>query len=158
MNKKCGKCGEVKSLSEFYLRKSGIRQGQHYERCKDCFLERGRKYYHQNQPRQLELALIRKQKYRLERKEFLDKLKNKPCKDCNKSYPSFVMDFDHLEGSFKEATISKMAFHDTSNLKRITAEIKKCDLVCANCHRIRTHDRIQSEKNAAVAKLVKALV
>lgn len=64
------------------------------------------------------------------------------------------MDFDHRDGEIKVRSISWMAYHDTSNFEKIKREIKKCDLVCANCHRQRTHDRLV--KSAEVANVVKA--
>lgn len=76
------------------------------------------------------------------RKQFRDiaqKLKAVPCADCKQTYPSFVMDFDHVRGE-KEFEISD-AQHGLPSIKRFLAEIAKCDIVCANCHRIRTHSR-----------------
>ncbi len=154
MRKKCSKCGQNKLLDEFYQRKKH-RSGEHYEKCKKCMKERGRKYYHQNHERQLTLAKVRKERYREQRRLWLKNLKDKPCTDCGVKFPPFVMDFDHTDKENKLASISWLAFHDTSNFKKIEDEIAKCDLVCANCHRIRTHDRIQKRK-AAIANVVKA--
>jgi len=50
------------------------------------------------------------------------------------------MDFDHLPGEDKVKYISKMVARSWS-LAKIDAEIAKCELVCANCHRIRTARR-----------------
>lgn len=105
--------------------------------------ERGRTYYHQNHTRQLELAIKRKNRYILERKKWIENIKNHPCMDCGKIYPAWVMDFDHKEGEIKVSSISAMITHNPANFERIKEEISKCDLVCANCHRQRTHDRIQ---------------
>lgn len=151
----CSKCGLKKQLSEYYRRKSGLRAGEYYERCKDCFKIRGRKYYQQNKIRQLPLAKKRKQKYLDERKEILTKLKNKPCADCNKFYPPWVMDFDHRDGKTKLGSVSFLTFRKLLKFDKILEEIEKCDLVCANCHRERTHRRLQ-EKSAEIANEVKA--
>ena len=62
--------------------------------------------------------------------------KAKPCVDCGKHYPPYVMDFDHVRGSKRKA-ISK--WRGTTAL--LLLEIGKCDLVCANCHRERTYQR-----------------
>lgn len=61
-----------------------------------------------------------------------------PCTDCGKFYPYYVMDFDHTSDG-KEGNVSQMV--KTHTMKAILAEIGKCELVCANCHRIRTHSR-----------------
>ena len=70
---------------------------------------------------------------------YTDRAKNRPCVDCKIGYPPYVMDFDHVRGE-KVANISHMARVRT-NIQRLQAEIDKCDVVCANCHRERTHQR-----------------
>jgi hypothetical protein len=60
--------------------------------------------------------------------------------DCGQTFPPYVMDFDHVRGE-KKYNVGLMASSGYS-LKMIAAEIQKCDLVCANCHRIRTHQRL----------------
>lgn len=59
--------------------------------------------------------------------------KSRPCADCNVSYPPVVMDFHHVRG-VKKYNISKFGSRSTSSLLR---EMAKCDILCANCHRIR---------------------
>jgi hypothetical protein len=49
------------------------------------------------------------------------------------------MDFDHRPGTTKLGEISKKLYF--LGEKKLLAEIAKCDLVCANCHRIRTQER-----------------
>jgi hypothetical protein len=63
--------------------------------------------------------------------------KSKPCADCGKSYHYCVMDFDHVRGE-KTGSIAKMAMQSH---KILLDEIAKCDVVCANCHRLRTQFR-----------------
>ncbi|QQG40642.1 MAG: hypothetical protein HYV37_03725 [Candidatus Levyibacteriota bacterium] len=75
--------------------------------------------------------------------------------DCSNLFPPYVMDFDHRDGETKIRSISWMAVNDTSNIEKIKKEIIKCDLVCANCHRVRTYARIQKQK-AEIANVVKA--
>jgi hypothetical protein len=58
--------------------------------------------------------------------------------DCGGTFPPECMDFDHREGETKELTIGS---HLRWAWARIEAEIAKCDLVCANCHRTRTRKR-----------------
>jgi hypothetical protein len=143
--RKCSRCGLIKQLKYFYKRKSGLRAGEYYEKCKNCYKIRGRKYYHNNRERQLGLAKKRKLKYIIERKKFLEKIKDKPCLDCGKKYPTWVMDFDHRDGKEKIASISFLTFRKLVNFDKIKEEIAKCDLVCANCHRDRTYKRLQKE-------------
>jgi hypothetical protein len=71
-------------------------------------------------------------------REFLDKLKAAPCMDCGKKYPPCAMDFDH-QPTFKKLCAIGQLFN--SPRKLLLEELKKCELVCANCHRIRTCKR-----------------
>ena len=81
-------------------------------------------------------------------KEYITNLKaTTPCKDCGKMFHPAVVEFDHVRDS-KSFNLSKPTLTWTSALK----EISKCELVCANCHRMRTFTRsmqarITSENN-----------
>lgn len=79
-----------------------------------------------------------------ERRLWLDSLKSKPCSDCGSSYPPESMDFDHITGE-KVYGICQMY---TCKKERILLEVSKCELVCANCHRIRTAMRANQERAA----------
>jgi hypothetical protein len=68
-------------------------------------------------------------------RDILRAAKAKPCADCGRSYPHYVMDLDHRRGK-KVRACSRM--HQTG-ARMLKAEIAKCDVVCANCHRERTH-------------------
>lgn len=70
---------------------------------------------------------------------FVIDLKQKPCLDCKIKYPPYVMDFDHRVRRTKVAGISQMINLHGYSKEKILMEIEKCDLVCANCHRIRTY-------------------
>ena len=91
---------------------------------------------------QLALANARRRKYRSARREFLNKQKDKPCFDCKIKYPYYVMDFDHRNGTQKIANIANLLNQNFWSYEKLLEEIAKCDVVCANCHRIRTHKRI----------------
>lgn len=62
------------------------------------------------------------------------------CKDCGNSNP-IVLEFDHLPGTEKKFNIAKAVSGSTRSWKSIQSEIDKCEIVCANCHRIRTSIR-----------------
>lgn len=59
----------------------------------------------------------------------------KPCLDCGVLYPPYVLDFDHPPGE-KDFAIAKQG-HQVS-WQRLDEEMEKCDLICSNCHRLRT--------------------
>lgn len=68
---------------------------------------------------------------------------NNPCHDCFQYYPSVCMEFDHLgDKKFNVSNFKKV----TSSIIEVMKEMDKCDLVCANCHRIRTYKRNQLKK------------
>lgn len=60
------------------------------------------------------------------------------CVDCGYRLRTEALDFDHLPGTNKKFLISRAGF---SSWERIQTEMSKCEIVCANCHRIRTADR-----------------
>lgn len=64
---------------------------------------------------------------------FIDKAKDVPCFDCGVKHPSYVMDFDHRDPSTKTINVGV-----ARSMAATIAEIAKCDVVCSNCHRIRT--------------------
>jgi len=71
--------------------------------------------------------------------QYLKDIKEKnPCMDCKISYPYYMMDFDHVRGR-KQANVAELI--NTLSKKRIDEEIAKCEVVCSNCHRARTHMR-----------------
>jgi hypothetical protein len=69
----------------------------------------------------------------------INALKDGPCIDCGQKFPAVCMDFDHVRGD-KVADISTLAY--TSTFEKVLEEIDKCELVCSNCHRIRTWKRL----------------
>ena len=73
------------------------------------------------------------------------------CMDCDGRFPPECMDFDHVRGD-KAFTISNSVI--TRSLEEIKAEIEKCDLVCANCHRVRTMIRVRERQQALSTKLL----
>jgi hypothetical protein len=48
------------------------------------------------------------------------------------------MQFDHVRG---EKLFNVSYFRSKAKIDFLLAEIAKCDVVCANCHAIRTHER-----------------
>jgi hypothetical protein len=78
--------------------------------------------------------------YFARRRKFIQDIKSVPCSDCGGTFPPECMDFDHLEGEEKSFCIGEIT---KSNKGTLLAEIAKCDIVCANCHRIRTSRRLR---------------
>jgi hypothetical protein len=78
-------------------------------------------------------------RWKKERKVAIQDLKRKPCMDCGIEYHPVCMQFDHRESDKKFKNLSKMTNYSWD---RIMEEISKCDLVCANCHALRTYNRL----------------
>lgn len=77
------------------------------------------------------------QKYKVFRRAKLHELKNKPCMDCSGVFPPCVMQFDHRDPNTKVRSVATM-IQSTWSWDKVLEEVAKCDLVCANCHAIRT--------------------
>lgn len=75
-------------------------------------------------------------------------IKSRPCVDCGQKFIASAMEFDHRDATEKVASISALASIGT--LQGVVKEILKCDVVCANCHRVRTKQRA---KGGAPGKL-----
>ena len=81
------------------------------------------------------------QRYRDRNHEFLwTYLLDKTCIDC-KNNDSRVLEFDHLPEYEKKFDIAKSIAGSTRSWEKVLVEIKKCEIVCANCHKIRTMSR-----------------
>lgn len=72
------------------------------------------------------------------RRAWLNEQKSGPCMDCKVLYHPCVMEFDHVRG---EKTMDVARMYARFGLQKVIDEIAKCDLVCANCHRLRTFAR-----------------
>ena len=75
------------------------------------------------------------------------KAKDVPCADCGGRFPAVCMDFDHLpERGPKKFNVSQTSRSAESRAE----EMAKCEVVCANCHRIRSQFRLDSEPNRGI--------
>lgn len=76
--------------------------------------------------------------YNETRRALIVRAKSRACMDCKRRYPPYVMDLDHRPN---EAKLFDMSRATSKGHAAIIAEIAKCDVVCSNCHRERTHER-----------------
>lgn len=138
MNEKaCTKCGETKALTEYHNRDGVLGKAP---RCKPCVAEYKAIRYHDSSDG--ESQRDRSRRAHAEYKAWLWAQKDKPCMDCGIKYHPVAMDFDHLPGSVKLFEVA--AYAGTRRRELIIAEMAKCELVCANCHRVRTYERKQA--------------
>lgn len=115
------------------------RQGKSYREIQELLgCSKGTIAYHVGAG-QKEKNNERRKKKKNQIKEYIAEYKqSRRCADCKEDYPYWIMDFDHL--SNKEFGIAQYSKH-TLDLEKIKKEIEKCEVVCANCHRNRTHFR-----------------
>ncbi len=69
---------------------------------------------------------------------YIDEAKAGPCTDCGQTFPSVCMAFDHLDPDDKYRGVAQMLCFSVETIQK---EIDKCELVCHNCHALRTRDR-----------------
>lgn len=94
-----------------------------------------RKYYKNNVKRQLVRNKLKKDQIR----EYIHLYKEfRGCMDCGNKFPYYVLDLDHRDPSVKEFTPSRL--WKNNSWTKVNLELEKCDVVCANCHRLRTHE------------------
>ncbi len=110
----CTKCGHRGPLTDFYGESKS-------RRCRRC----------------TRLRLLERLRCQT---EYIQKIKlDAGCMDCGlKTTVTEVYEFDHRPGTEKVDGIARLRF---GTMAQLVAEIAKCDVVCANCHRIRTMRR-----------------
>ena len=138
----CRRCGELKPLDDFAPKYRELPQPSSY--CRGCQSEYHKEWYRRNSERVI--ARVRANRERNEplgertivrldvrRRRWLYLLGH-PCVDCGEPDP-IVLEFDHR--SEKRAAIVDL-MREHANWAEIFAEIEKCDVRCANCHRRKT--------------------
>lgn len=139
--KKCGCCQVEKPEESFAWQNKA--QGKRSYQCRLCQSADRRRHRNLN-GRRIAVAVLQQKRDAI---AFVGGLKRgRPCSDCGVSYPPYVMDFDHRDPSTKLFGIGEGQV--TKSFDELKAELAKCDLVCANCHRERTHGPLQRKRVA----------
>lgn len=127
--KKCTKCLIFKNLDCFNKNKRKRDGLQTY--CRDCTKESNNLSYVASKKRRYAIYK-RNKKNREDNRRFLSRYKSFfGCIICKEKEPC-VIDLHHLNPDIKEGDTAKMVVQSRKVLKK---EIKKCVLLCANCHR-----------------------
>lgn len=130
--KRCSMCRESKPLDDFMWNKKSTGKRDCY--CRPCRAVYKKAHYAANKGRYIANANARDAKSYAKRLVWLlEYLNGHPCVDCGETDP-VVLDFDHLRD--KSFDIGA-GIHDKS-WKAVLAEIEKCEVRCANCHRRQT--------------------
>lgn len=131
-SKECVRCKETKDISFFAWKVKGKKRLGH---CRACQAIASADWYQKNKKRQLENVAATNKRYLEEGRQFIAKYKRShPCIDCGCNDPR-VLEFDHVRGKKKD-NVSNLVSRKYP-ISTIEAEIAKCDVRCANCHRIR---------------------
>ena len=94
---------------------------------------------------------ITKKKLRNRRKKIINRYKLlKGCQLCGYKKHFSALDFDHINKITKIKSISRLVT-DTVSLKKIKDEVRKCNVLCSNCHRIKTYKN-KDWKNKTIKK------
>lgn len=129
--KVCGKCKKNKPATDYSVKKKSKLQPY----CKDCNATYGSAWYFSRKESRKKIIAAQKLQRKRRAQEFvLLYLKQHGCVDCPEKDP-VVLDFDHLRD--KKDNISNMIANGLI-IDKIIAEIEKCEIRCANCHRRKT--------------------
>jgi hypothetical protein len=143
--RRCDRCGDLKASSDFAVRRRGGGRADRQDNyCRPCRAQYQREHYEKHKARYVERSGTRTKQLVAERAKFMIELfRTRPCADCGESDP-LVLEFDHL--SDKKFNVG--AGMRERSWQALRDEIAKCDVVCANCHRRRTHVRAGSVRAA----------
>ena len=138
MQKICPGCGEQREIERDFKWKNK-QNGTRQRWCKFCQARANKLHYQNNKQIYLDRAIARNARVNTENKQRLYAyLSSHPCVDCGEA-DIRVLEFDHVHDN-KTLTIARLLDHATS-WAVVEAEIAKCEVRCANCHRIRTNER-----------------
>lgn len=130
--KVCSKCkNDYPAPLEDHFNRSNVKKDGFQSICRLCSNLKSSAHYQNNKQ---DYADNRDSRRQLLLQFTYDYLASHPCVDCGETDP-IVLEFDHLRD--KTAGISKMV-HDVRSFSAIEAEIAKCEVRCANCHRRKT--------------------
>lgn len=120
--KKCPRCEKVLALKEFYPRRKRIGAGNLSPWCRECYRKD---------------AAARSRAFKKRCVEY----KGGACSRCGYSKYIGALDFHHKDPAQKDFGLGRV--HTRKWTKKIEAELAKCDLLCANCHR-EVHDELEN--------------
>ena len=132
--KQCCTCQQSFPLDSFNFR--NVARGERSSSCRACQAIHRRKHYLSRRQHYIDQSGVYRDKRNEGIREFILSIKAKtPCADCGQIFHHYAMDFDHLPQYEKSFEISNAL---NVSRERLVAELAKCELVCANCHRVRT--------------------
>lgn len=112
----CTSCHKLKPPTDYYpRRKNGKSSGG---KCKLCVSKR---------------AMVRGKAKESRRRRHINRWKvSKGCSNCGYNESAVALDLHHINESTKDGDVG---YYMTSRLSKLFNEIRKCVILCANCHR-----------------------
>lgn len=133
--KTCSTCNKNQDDTEFVLKNK--RTGTRASKCNSCHRIYLKEHYKKNKHKYIKTAAAFTNKVYERNKQYIyEYLKDHPCTVCGES-DVLVLEFDHRDPNTKKEDISTLI--RSYSLKSLNLEIDKCDVLCANCHRRKTH-------------------
>lgn len=134
--KRCGKCSKDKPVTEFNFTNKA--KGWRASTCRSCQAAYKADWWEKNKVEALKKLHVSNARRKAVAKAFVaDYLKTHGCVDCPETDP-VVLEFDHVRGK-KLHDVAKLVSHGY-RIETIQAEIDKCEVRCANCHK-RRHNK-----------------
>ncbi len=137
--KRCCSCGELKQLEEFVKnrsKKDGIGSS-----CKVCKRIYDNNYYKENPKYRKDVRKHKEAKVLILKDHVYNYLLKHPCIDCGNTDVR-VLEFDHVKPKLEGVAFIVSNGWSIESLKE---EIDKCEVRCANCHKIR-HAKEREQK------------
>lgn len=119
-----------------------VSKGRVQSYCTECRRDYLKKHYARNIAKYRAAATVRNEVRRAAIRRIIRQAKDRPCSDCGSRYSSYVMDFDHRDRKNKRFNIGRDALIGLIPDTALLEEINTCDVVCSNCHRVRTHQQV----------------
>ena len=124
----CSKCGNEKNIDDFPF-KNKTKNIRHLA-CKFCWKEIRKESYNKNK----KVTLNRNKRNKKKNLEWYVEYKSKlKCIKCGEDHPA-CLEFHHTNPKEKDFNVS-INVRSTYSVNKILKEIKKCEVLCANCHR-----------------------
>jgi hypothetical protein len=140
--KSCTGCGLARPIDEFPVKNH--RTGRRGTRCRECRSAYGKLHYQENRDRYCARTRAPRREWREPYWAWvMNYLASHPCVDCGDADP-VVLQFDHRDGTEKVDAVGTML--NRASWTALLNEIAKCDVRCANCHRVRTAQQFEWAK------------
>ena len=132
----CIRCSEILPITSFNKRRR--KTSEFDNRCRNCVNKRRNEWNVKNRSYNHQKTLLEKSK----RRDYVNSIKSAGCSKCGYNKCLMALTFHHMDKKTKIDTISNMIC-SLANMEVIKNEIKKCILLCQNCH----HELHESQKD-----------